>query len=132
MIRDNNQTILVVNDVEPTRKGIEVLLTRDGYRIETARNESDATGMAHFRPPDLMLVSLEGEVEDVIKSARRIREKSLLNENVPIIIFCGGELEKDNEIVVEPNIYLAYPDNFNHLRGFINRLLREIQKPPQI
>ena len=126
MIRNNNQTILVVNDVEPTRKGIEALLASDGYRVETARAASAASAAsaaARCRQPDLMLVSLEGEADDLVKIASRIRRRACLNENIPIVIFCVGELKEGFEVAAGHSIYLAHPDNFNQLRGFISRLL---------
>lgn len=132
MNENNNQTILVVNDIEATRSGIEALLARDGYRIETARDEQNAADAARFKQPDLMLVSLEGETDEIIQSVRRIRESAGLNENVPIVIFCVGELKEGNEIAVERNIYLAHPDNFNQLRSFISRLLMQFHKAPSI
>ncbi len=123
MMRNTSQTILVVNDVEPTRRSIEAMLTGDGYLVETARDESDASSLARFSQPDLMLVSLDGETGAVIETVRRIRERAALGENVPVIIFCVGELKDGNEIAAGRNIYLAHPDNFNQLRSFISRLL---------
>lgn len=131
MIRNNNQTILVVNDIEATRKSIEVLLTHDGYHIETARDEQEAAAAARFKHPDLMLVSLDGETEVVIKTVRRIRKGATLSEQVPVIIFCADEIQQGDEVNVERNIYLTYPDNFNQLRSFISRLLLQFQNATQ-
>ena len=128
MIKNGGEKILVVDDVVETLDGIEALLRRDGYRIEVARDELEATKKAHFSSPDLMLVSLEGEVADVIAAAGRIRRQVALKENLPIIIFCVGELKEGNEVCFGENIYLAHPDNFNQLRGFINRLLVKFSK----
>jgi DNA-binding response OmpR family regulator len=127
MIRNSNQTILVVNDIDAARKSIEELLTRDGFQIETAQDERSAANAARFRQPDLMLVSLDGEIEEVIESVRRIRENAELDENVPIIIFCADESDKKNETAVETNTFLSCPDNFNGLRSFISRLLMQFQ-----
>jgi CheY-like chemotaxis protein len=38
--------ILVVEDVEETRDGIEKLLAADGYRVDPARQEEDAVTTA--------------------------------------------------------------------------------------
>ena len=46
--------ILVVQDVEETRDGLEKLLTGDGYRVEVARAEDDAVVRAQRTPPDLL------------------------------------------------------------------------------
>ena len=123
MIKNDNRKILVVNDVEATLDGIEELLTRDGYRVEAARDERKAAEKARLSSPDLMLVSLNGEVGDVVVAAKRIRSLAGLNDDLPIIIFCVGELKEGYEVSVEPNIYLAHPDNFNQLRDFILSLI---------
>jgi DNA-binding response OmpR family regulator len=131
MIKNDNQTILVVNDVEATRKSIEVLLKQDGYNIKTARDEQNAADAARAKQPDLMLVSLDGETDEVVASVRRIRRRAALDENIPVIIFCADEFE-ENEVSVERNIFLSCPDNFNQLRNFISRLLLQSQKATQI
>lgn len=123
MIKNNGQTILVVDDVEETLDGIKALLEHDGYRVSAARDEQDAAHKARFNSPDLMLVSFDGKITDVIAVARRIRARGGLNKNLPIIIFCVGELKEGGESAVGHNIYLAHPDNFNQLRDFIARLL---------
>ena len=123
MIKNGNRKILVVNDVEATLDGIEELLTRDGYRVEAARDEQKAVEKARLNSPDLMLVSLDGEVGNIVIAAKRIRSLAGLKDDLPIIIFCVGELKEGYEVSVEPNIYLAHPDSFNQLRDFISRLL---------
>ncbi len=123
MIKNDGQTILVVDDIEETLDGIKELLTSDGYRVYAARDERDAAEKARLSSPDLMLVSLEGEVADIVVAAKRIRSLAGLKDELPIIIFCVGELKEGYEVSVEPNIYLAHPDNFNQLRDFISRLL---------
>ena len=55
---DGSPLILVVQDVEETRDGLEKLLTGDGYRVEPARAEDDAVVRAQRTPPDLLLVNL--------------------------------------------------------------------------
>ncbi len=132
MIKNGGQTILVVDDVAETLDGIEALLTRDGYRICAARDERDAADKARLNSPDLMLVSLDGEVSDIIIAANRIRECAGFDSNLPIVIFCVGELEEGCESAVENNIYLAHPDNFNQLRDFIARLLMRFPSRAQV
>lgn len=132
MIKNGGQTILVVDDVEETLDGIEELLKRDGYCIAAARNETDATDKARLGSPDLMLVSLGGEVADVIAAANRIRERAGLDDDLPIIIFCVGELKEGGEADAGHNIYLAHPDNFNQLRRFIAHLLLRFPSAAQV
>ena len=123
MIKNDGQTILVVDDVEETLDGIKEMLTRDGYRVYAARDERDAADKARLSLPDLMVVSLEGEVADIIVAASRIRARAGIDNNLPIIIFCVGEIKEGSETAVGDNIYLAHPDNFNQLRDLIASLL---------
>ena len=123
MIKNDGQTILVVDDVEETLDGIKEMLTSDGYRVYAARDERDAADKARLSSPDLMLVSLEGEAADIIVAASRIRASAGLDDDLPIIIFCVGEIKEGSETAVGDNIYLAHPDNFNQLRDLIASLL---------
>ncbi len=120
-------TILVVDDVEETRDGIEQLLRRDGYEIDTARDEQDAIEKAQRKRPHLILVSLGGPPGSVIESGGRIRTQAGLSEDVPVVIFCVEELGQGDEVAIGRNVHISRPDNFNQLRGFIADILH---KPP--
>lgn len=124
VIKNNARTILVINNVEATRKSIKTLLMRDGYHIVTAQNEQKAAEAARFEKTDLMLISLDGKISDIVAGIDCIRELSALRENVPTIIFCAEESKEANESNIGRNIYYTCPDNFNNLRNFISRLLR--------
>src|SRR2546426_2576323 len=90
---DNGPTILVVEDVEETRDGIENLLRADGYRVDPARTEGDAVARSQRQRPDLILVSLGGRPEaEVVAAACRVRQHAGLSENVPVVIFCVGTI----------------------------------------
>ena len=124
-MKNGGRKILVVDDVAETLDGIEILLERDGYRITTARTVRDAIFKAGINVPDLLLISLEGKVADVINVAKRIRQRTSLKNDLPVIIFCVGELPEGGETTVGQNIYLACPDNFDQLRDFISHLFVE-------
>jgi DNA-binding response OmpR family regulator len=117
--------ILVVEDVHETRDGIEKLLKLDGYRVVAARDELDGIERAQRQRPDLILVSLAGTPSEVIICGRRIRE-SAAGEEVPIVGFDFDEIAAGAEVAVGKNVHITHPDNFNHLRDFIARLLRRI------
>jgi two-component system, OmpR family, response regulator len=123
--RRDGLIILVVEDIEETRDGIERLLRADGYLIEAARDEEDAVARGGRSLPALILVSLGGVAENVIATARRIRERAGMSEEVPIVIFCAPEIEEGTEINIGRNVYLSRPDNFNQLRNLLHRLLCE-------
>jgi two-component system, cell cycle response regulator DivK len=125
---DPNPIILVVEDVQETREGIEKLLLVDGYRVALARDEQDGIESARRQRPDLILVSLEGLPREVILSARRIRESAAIGEDVPVVVFCVDEIAQGDEIAIGENVYATRPDNFNQLRSLLARLLHRIPK----
>ncbi len=122
---DRVARILVANDVEETRDGIEKLLTADGYRVDPARNEDDAVDRACRQCPDLILVSLGGLPVDVIASATRIRQRGGLSSEVPVVVFCIPTVDEGAEVAIGNNVYVTRPDNFDQLRAFLGRLLQE-------
>src|SRR6266511_739935 len=95
--------ILVVEDVEETRDGIEELLKADGYRVDPARDEEDAVARAGRESPRLILVSLPGPEADVIATAGRIRRRAELSEDVPIVIFCSPTVAEGAEVEIGKN-----------------------------
>lgn len=118
-----NPLILVVEDVEETRDGIERLLKVDEYRVDSARNEQDAVVHALREPPDLILLSLGGLPLELIAAARRIRERAALSEGVPVVIFCVESIDEGAEVNIGARVYLTRPDNFNQLRDLLRCIL---------
>ena len=125
---NTNVIILVVEDVRETREGIERLLIVDGYRVTLAKDEEDGIESAQRQRPDLILVSLAGLPREVIVSARRIREKAAIGEDVPVVVFCVEEIAEGDEVAIGENVHVTRPDNFNQLRSLLARLLHKIPK----
>jgi len=117
---DTSLIILVVEDIAETRDGIEKLLKADGYRVSLARDERDAIESAQRECPDLILVSLAGLPSEVILTARRIRRRAEVGENVPVVVFCVEEIAEGDEVAIGQNVHVTRPDNFNQLRSFLN------------
>jgi two-component system alkaline phosphatase synthesis response regulator PhoP len=122
-MKDARCLILVTEDVEETRDGIEKLLQADGYRVDCARHEKDAVSRAKRETPDLILVSLTGTHLEVIAAARRIRESAELSEEIPVVVFCVEAVSEGAEVDIGKNVYVTRPDNFDQLRRFLRRLL---------
>jgi CheY-like chemotaxis protein len=123
---DTNSIILVVEDVNETRDGIEKLLKADGYCVTLARDQKDAIESAQRQRPNLILVSMAGLPHEVVLAARRIRELASVEENVPVVVFCIAEIDEGDEVAIGKNVYITRPDNFNQLRTLLARLLNEI------
>jgi CheY-like chemotaxis protein len=115
--------VLVVEDVEETRDGIEALLIACGYRVTPARDEEDAVSSARRERPDLVLVSLAGKPADVIGIAGRIKQRLELIEDIPVVIFGLQTVAEGAEVEVQSKLYVTRPDNFDQLRALLNRLL---------
>jgi DNA-binding response OmpR family regulator len=122
--RERRPIILVVEGEEETRLGIERLLTADNYSVVSAKDEAEAVLKARSASPDLILMSLGGAAIQLVAVARRIRERSELREQVPIVLFCILTVDEGAEVEVPHNIYLTRPDNFDQLRRLLSRLLR--------
>ena len=125
---NTNRIILVVEDIQETREGIERLLVADGYRVALAKDERDGIESARRECPDLILVSLGGLPREVIISARRIRESAAIGEDVPVVVFCIDEIAQGDEVAIGENVHVTRPDNFNQLRSLLARLLHKIPK----
>ena len=123
---DTNLAVLVVEDVHETRDAIEKLLKADGYRVALARDELDAIESARRQCPDLILVSLAGLPSEVIVTARRIRERADVGEQVPVVVFCIEGIGEGGEVAIGQNVHITQPDNFNQLRSLLTRLLHKI------
>ena len=124
---ERRSTILVIEDIEETRSGIKRLLTASGYQVSTAGDEEEAVLKARVQPPDLILISPGLSTTRVMATARRMRERAGLGQDVLVVVFCAPGLEEGAEVTVGNNVYLTRPDNFNQLRALVSRLLR---KPP--
>ena len=123
-LSDIRERLLIVDDVPEVLHGIERLLRADGYSIDGAQSEERAVEYALFRPPRLILVNLEGLPNAVMATARRIRNRAKLDAGVPIVLFCAEWMAEGEEVDLGDNVYAIQPDNFDHLRDLLVRLLR--------
>jgi DNA-binding response OmpR family regulator len=113
--------VLVIEDDEETRDGIDALLSADGYRVEPARNEEDAVERALRCCPDLILVSLAGTPAAVVAAAVRVRRRAEIDVSVPVVVFSIATIEEGAEVPLGRNVYATRPDNFDQLRAFIRK-----------
>jgi DNA-binding response OmpR family regulator len=126
MSKENKaQLILLLENEQETRDGIEKLLRADGYRVDAARDEDDAAARATRATPDLILVSLDGSPDDAIAEASSIRRRAELDQSIPVVIFSVQTVAEGAEEKIEGNVYLTRPDNFDQLRALFRRLLSQ-------
>ena len=121
--RITTNVILVVEEAEEIRDGIESLLKVDGYRVNCARDENDAVSTARRIRPDLILISGGTPANLMITKAVRIRKRAGLTDTVPVVIFSVDTLAEGAEVENRARVYLTRPDNFDQLRQFLRRVL---------
>ena len=129
MSKENKaRLILLLENEQETRDGIEKLLRAEGYRVDAARDEDEAVARATRTSPDLILVSLGGSPGDAIAEASSIRRRAEVDQSIPVVIFSVQTVAEGAEEKIEGNVYLTRPDNFDQLRVLFRRLLSQ---PPR-
>jgi DNA-binding response OmpR family regulator len=123
--------ILVVEDVHEIGDAIERLLKTDGYRVVLARDELAGIESAQLKRPDLILVNWTGLSGQVLTVVHRIRERSEIGDQIPVV-FWVEELDVGEEVALEENVFLTRPDSFNQLRGLLARLLNREGRPVHV
>ena len=123
---EKRPVVLVLADVEEIRDAIKKLLCADGYSVQSAREEEDAVMSARRQSPNLLLVSLGGDGDRVIATARRVRQRAELSDNVTIVIFCSPTIAEGAEVDIGGSVYVMRPDNFDQLRRLLKQLLRRL------
>jgi len=118
-----NSRILVVENVQETRDAILELLKHDGFRVDPARDEEEATDKAQRYHPDLILVSLGGPPEEVLATAQRIRIGGGVTQRTPIVIFSLTIVPEGTVEELAGNVHVIVPDNFDQLRMLLRHLL---------
>ena len=120
---ENGRLILVVEDIYETRVGIDTLLRANGYRVAFAGTKGEPINSTRSERPDLILVSAAGLPGNVLVNVSRMRKETDISAEVPVVVFCVQDIPEGEEVAIGGNVYLTNPDNFNHLRSLIARLL---------
>lgn len=118
-------TILVLEQEQELRDSIVSMLEGDGYDVVAARGEKEARLLPPKEPIDLILASIWQSEAETVAEARQIRGHIGYGNETPIVIFSATSLEEGEELVIPGGVYLIRPDNFNHLRALLRRLLAD-------
>jgi CheY-like chemotaxis protein len=122
--------ILLVEDEELLRAGVQEMLEIQGYEVVTAQNGSLALACLSARPVDLIITDLVMPQMDGIDFVAQLRE---LNPEVPVIVVSGSTrniMQRygiDTIQVPGANASLPKPFKGADLMAQIQRLL-----PPQV
>ncbi len=103
-------TVLVVDDSLTMRKVLGRLLTREGYRVLTAKDGIDALQMLQEEVPDAVVLDIEMPRMDGFELARNIRDDSQ-TARLPLIVVSSRTADKHRNLAKEIGIdaYLGKP-----------------------
>jgi two-component system phosphate regulon response regulator PhoB len=126
------QKILVVEDEPDILEVIEYNLTREGFRVLTARDGEDGLRKAKQELPDAVVLDLMLPGIDGLEICRRLRADDV-SRNVPILMVTAKGEEAD--IVVGLGIgaddYLVKPFSPRELVARLRAVLRRVQAQQQ-
>jgi chemosensory pili system protein ChpA (sensor histidine kinase/response regulator) len=102
--------VLVVDDSLTVRKITTRLLTREGFRVDNAKDGVDALEKMHDLVPDVVLLDVEMPRMDGFELARVMRNEDRL-KHVPIIMITSRTADKHRNHAMEigVNVYLGKP-----------------------
>jgi chemosensory pili system protein ChpA (sensor histidine kinase/response regulator) len=102
--------VLVVDDSLTVRKITTRLLTREGFRVDSAKDGVDALERMHDLTPDVVLLDVEMPRMDGFELARVMRSDERL-KSVPIIMITSRTADKHRNHALEigVNVYLGKP-----------------------
>jgi DNA-binding response OmpR family regulator len=119
-------TILIVEDEQPVRELLVVLLTPE-HQVVQAADAAQAIELARLTQPDLVLLdlNLQGH-QDGLEVCRTLRnEANLILAQVPILMLTGQTTEVDINaaLAVGANGYIGKPYSPRSLLALIDTLL---------
>jgi chemosensory pili system protein ChpA (sensor histidine kinase/response regulator) len=123
--------VLVVDDSLTVRKITTRLLTREGFRVDSAKDGVDALEKMNDIIPDVVLLDVEMPRMDGFELARVMRGDTRL-KNVPIIMITSRTADKHRNHAMEigVNVYLGKPYQEQLLLDHIaEQLGREVAMP---
>jgi two-component system KDP operon response regulator KdpE len=118
----DGQRILVVDDEPQILRGLRVILTNAGYRVDAADSKEAALDAVSTRPPDAMVLDLmlpDGSGVDVAREVRRWTE-------LPIVVLSaiGDEREKVRALDAGADDYVTKPFGTDELLARLRAVLR--------
>ena len=114
--------VLVVDDEPQIVRGLRVILTNAGYRVEEATTKQEALDAVSVRPPDAIVLDLilpDGDGTEVAKEIRRWSQ-------VPIVVLSavGDEREKVRALDAGADDYITKPFGTDELLARLRAVLR--------
>ena len=123
-------SVMVVDDSLTVRKITSRLLTRENYRVLTAKDGVDAIEQLQELRPDVMLVDVEMPRMDGFDLTRNVRADARLKD-IPIIMITSRTADKHRNYAMEigVNVFLGKPYQEEQLLEHIDYLVKNRADP---
>jgi two-component system response regulator (stage 0 sporulation protein F) len=120
-------SILVVDDEENAREGLSKILSKEGYKVETAANGKEAIDSLKRQRYDLVITDMRMPLMDGFEVLREIKK---MDENIGVIMITAyGEVESYLEAMnMGAFEYINKPVRVNELKRVIAKVLEARQK----
>ncbi|MGC2424822.1 MAG: response regulator [Nitrospirota bacterium] len=120
-------SILVVDDEENAREGLSKILSKEGYKVETAPNGKEAIDNLKRQRYDLVITDMRMPLMDGFEVLREIKK---MDENIGVIMITAyGEVESYLEAMnMGAFEYINKPVRVNELKRVIAKVLEARQK----
>ena len=118
-------TVLVVDDLDPNARLLELLLSRDGHRVQRAHDGLEALQMVAQHQPDLVLMDVMMPGLDGFETCRRLKSDPA-TYLVPVVLVTALNDSRDRirGLEVGADDFLSKPVNDAELRARVWSLLR--------
>lgn len=123
---DEGKRILLVDDNDAVREGLEELLRHQGYRVSTAADGETCLTIVRTDPPDLIVLDVAMPGLDGFRVATLIKTDPAL-QRIPIILY-SGRLEESFAVLAyetRAEYFLPKAGNLAPILSAIRRLLED-------
>jgi signal transduction histidine kinase/CheY-like chemotaxis protein len=122
-------TVLLVEDEEPVRNMVRIMLTRLGYTVLEAKDGVDALALFQLHRDQIRCV-LSDLTMPRMNGWETLAALRNLSPDIPVILSSGYDeaLVMSDEYTERPNAFLGKPYQLKGLRGMIRRVLENMDE----
>lgn len=118
----SGELVLLVEDDEAVAEGLELILSLEGFRVQTLTRGRPVPGIVSYSEPELVIMDVTLPDVDGVTVARELRRN---RPGLPIILMTGHDVSRVAEnLGGEKNIHmLQKPFDIRDLVDLIRRIL---------
>lgn len=125
-MKQEPETIFVVEDDEASRKLVRAIFRAKGYRIKEAEDIEGARALLADGVPSIVLLDIRLKGSDGLQLAREIRSNPAYR-HVPLVAMTAHALKGDEERILAAGVdrYLAKPIDTRRLSVLVDELIKK-------